>query len=181
MLIEDLNSALGGYIWLARRTAQSLGPRPEQPEGQSEAAVAVCLHTAARRFAQHGAGWEALAADSPALAAQTRVRAPSEGWDELFEHLLDPAVTDLQRLAMLVEVLLPRIEGSLEQFAAQLGDVAEAAEARFCAIVRQDLAALSARGSALLDELRPSESRPAAAEALQRFDHLFDHLAGPGG
>lgn len=158
MMIEDLTDAVGRYLWLQRHLAESLRLWGVDEE---DGAVAVYLHQAARRFAEHGSGWEALLADSPALRAAERVRAPSPGWEELFRGT---ATGTSDRLVVLLHVVLPRMRASLERFATQLGDVAEAAEGRFCAIVAEDLQGIEARGLALLDEraTAPSQRRMAA-------------------
>ena len=124
MMIEDLTDAVGRYVWLHRHLAESLRLWGADEE---DGAVAVYLHRTARRLAEHGAGWEALLADSPALGAAERVRAPSPGWEELFRGA---ATGTSDRLVVLLAVVLPRMRASLERFAAQLGDVAEAAEGR---------------------------------------------------
>ncbi len=158
MMIEDLTDAVGRYVWLQRHLAESLRL---WGAGEEDGAVAVYLHRTARRFAEHAAGWEALLADSPALEAAERVRAPSPGWEELFRGAATGAS---DRLVVLLHVVLPRMRASLERFAASLGDVAEAAEARFCAIVAEDLQRIEARGLTLLDErvAAPSRRRMAA-------------------
>ncbi|MCY4102641.1 MAG: hypothetical protein OXG55_05140 [bacterium] len=158
MMIEDLTDSVGRYVWLQRHLAESLRL---WGVGEKDGAVAVYLHQTARRFAEHGTDWEALLADSPALGATERVRAPSPGWEELFRGA---ATGTSDRLVVLLHVVLPRLRSSLERFAAQLGDVAEAAEGRFCAIVAGDLQGIEARGLALLDEraTAPSQRRMAA-------------------
>ena len=171
MLIEDLSDAVGRYVWLQRRLAEWLRAPDgsvataagcdDASDGAQRAAVLVYLHGAARRFAAHSAGWEALLADSPALAAKERVRAPSPGWEEL-----DAALSASDRLAVLVRVVLPRLSASLERFAGGLNDVAEAAEARFCAIAAADLRDLGDRGMALLNRQMPESAQREAAETL---------------
>ncbi|MCY3663149.1 MAG: hypothetical protein OXH28_10080 [bacterium] len=158
MMIEDLTGAVGRYVWLQRHLAESLRL---WSAGEADAAVAVYLHRTARRFAEHATGWEALLADSPALEAVERIRAPSPGWEELFRGA---ATGTSDRLVVLLHVVLPRMRASLDRFATQLGDVAEAAEARFCAVVAGDLEGIEARGLALLDEraTAPSQRRMAA-------------------
>ena len=158
MMIEDLTDAVGRYVWLQRHLAESLRL---WGVGEEDGAVAVYLHRTARRFAEHGTGWEALLADSPALGAAERVNAPSPGWEDLFRGA---ATGTSDRLVVLLHVVLPRMRASLERFAAQLGDVAEAAEGRFCAIVAEDLQGIEARGLTLLDEraTAPSQRRMAA-------------------
>ena len=158
MMIEDLTDALGRYVWLQRHLGESLrfwGPDEE------DAAVAVYLHEVARRFSDHSAGWEALLADSPALRAAERVQAPSPGWDDLFRGA---STGTSERLVILLHVVLPRVRASLERFATQLGEVAEAGEARFCSIVVEDLRTIEERGRLLLDEraTAPSQRRMSA-------------------
>ena len=162
MMIEDLTDALGRYVWLQRRLAESLS---SWGAGEEDAAVAVYLHEAARRFAEHSAGWESLLADSPALRAAERVRAPSPGWEELFRGT---ATGTSDRLVILLHVVLPRMRASLERFAQQLGDVAEAAERRLCANVAEDLGVIEARGRLLLDERAPAPSQRRMAATLGR-------------
>ena len=123
---------------------------------EDDGAVSVYLYEVARRFGDHSAGWEALLADSPALGAAERVRAPSPGWEELFRGA---STGTSDRLVILLHVVLPRVRASMERFAGQLGDVAEAAEARFCAIVVEDLRAIEERGRLLLDERATEPSR----------------------
>ncbi|MDE0652654.1 MAG: hypothetical protein OXI26_03280 [bacterium] len=158
MMIEDLTDALGRYVWLQRHLGESLR---FWSDGEDDGAVAVYLHEVARRFVEHSAGWEALLADSPALGAAERVRAPSPGWEELFRGT---ATGTSDRLVILLHVVLPRMRASLERFAGQLGDVAEAAEARFCATVAQDLGTIEERGRELLDvrATAPSQRRMSA-------------------
>lgn len=162
MMIEELTDALGGYVWLQRNLAAGLH---SWRAVESDAEVAVYLHSAACRFEQHGTGWEALLADSPALAASERVRAPSPGWEQVFDGA---AGGTAERLVILLHVVLPRMLISLERFAAQLGEVSEAAEQRFCAGVASDLAAQQSRGLALLDERTPVPSRRRLSAALGR-------------
>ncbi len=162
MMIEELTDALGGYVWLQRNLADGLH---SWRAVESDAEVAVYLHSTACRFEQHGAGWEALLADSPALAASERVRAPSPGWEQVFDGA---ASGTAERLVILLDVVLPRMLISLERFAAQLGEVSEAAEQRFCAGVASDLAAQQSRGLALLDERTPAPSRRRLSAALGR-------------
>lgn len=161
-MIEELTDAVGRYVWLQRRLAESLRV---WGAGEEDAAVAVYLHRTARRFAEHRAGWEALLADSPALGAAERIRAPSPGWEELFRGA---ATGTSDRLIVLLHVVLPRMRASLDRFAARLGDVAEAAEARFCAVVAADLQGTEARGRALLDERAPAPSQRRMAATLGR-------------
>ncbi len=158
MMIEDLSDAVGRYVWLQRHLAQSLR---SWGDGEDDGAVAVYLHGVARRFGDHSAGWEALLADSPALAAAERVRAPSPGWDDLFRGA---STGTSDRLVILLHVVLPRLRASLERFAGQLGEVAEAAEERFCTIVAEDLRTIEERGRLLLDEraTAPSQRRMSA-------------------
>ncbi len=158
MMIEDLNDALGRYVWLQRHLGESLG---FWCTDEDDAAVAVYLYEVARRFDEHSVGWEALLADSPALRAAERVRPPSPGWDELFRGV---ATGTSDRLVILLHVVLPKMRASLERFAAGLGDTAEVAEGRFCAIVAEDLRAIEERGHSLLDERAqaPSQRRMAA-------------------
>ena len=158
MMIEDLSDALGRYVWLQRHLGGSLR---SWSQGEDDGAVTVYLHEVARRFDDHSAGWEALLADSRALGAAERVRAPSPGWEELFRGA---STGTSDRLVILLHVVLPRVRASLERFAGQLGDVAEAAEARFCAIVIEDLRAIEERGRLLLDEraTAPSQRRMSA-------------------
>lgn len=158
MMIEDLSDALGRYVWLQRHLGESLR---SWGDGEDDGAVTVYLHEVARRFGDHSAGWEALLADSPALGAAERVRTPSPGWEELFRGA---STGTSDRLVVLLHVVLPRVRASLERFATQLGDVAEAAEARFCAIVTEDLRAIEERGRLLLDEraTAPSQRRMSA-------------------
>ena len=160
MMIEELTDALGGYVWLQRNLSDGLN---SWRAGESDAGVAVYLHSSARRFEQHSAGWEALLADSPALAASERVRAPSPGWEQVFDGA---ASETTERLVILLHVVLPRMLISLERFAAQLGEVSEAAEQRFCAGVASDLRAQQSRGLALLDERMPAPSRRRLGAAL---------------
>lgn len=162
MMIEDLTDAIGRYLWLQRHLAESLSL---WGDGEEDGAVAVYLHQTARRFAEHGSGWEALLADSPALGAVERVRAPSQGWEELFRGT---ATGTSDRLVVLLHVVLPRMRASLERFASQLGEVAEAAEGRFCAIVAEDLQGIEARGLTLLDERATAPSRRRMAATLGR-------------
>ncbi|MCE2525290.1 MAG: hypothetical protein J4F99_04860 [Acidimicrobiia bacterium] len=162
MIIEDLNDALGGYAWLQRNLADALH---SWRGAESDAEVATFLHSTARRFEQHSAGWEALLADSPALAASERVRPPSPGWEQLF----DGAATETaERLVVLIHVVLPRMLTSLERFAGHLGEVSEAEEQRFCAAVTTDLRAQQSRGVALLDQRTPAPSQRRLSAALGR-------------
>ena len=162
MMIEGLTDAVGGYAWLHRHLADALH---SWSAGESDAEVAVYLHSTARRFERHSAGWEALLADSPALAASERVRAPSPGWEQLFGGTTGGTA---ERLVILLHIVLPRILISLERFAGQLGEVSEAAEQRFCAAVATDLRAEQSRGLALLDERTPAPSRRRLSAALGR-------------
>lgn len=176
MLIEDLTAAVGRYVWLQRALAEWLSAPGASVDGAAgvraastaddgpRAAVLVYLHGVARRFDAHSAGWESLLADSPALAAPGQVRAPSPGWDEL----ADAACGDSDRLTALVGVVLPRLSASLERFADGLDGVAEAAEARFCAIVAEDLRDLAARGAALLNQQVPEAAQRRATVTLER-------------
>ena len=167
MMIEDLTDALGRYVWLQRHLAESLG---FWGVDEDDAAVAVYLHEAARRFGAHSEGWEALLADSPALRAAERVRAPSPGWEEVFRGV---STGTSNRLVVLLHVVLPRLRASLERFATQLGDVAEVAEGRFCAIVAEDLRVIEERGLSLLDERAQAPSRRRMAATLgKRFAEL---------
>ncbi|MCY3925100.1 MAG: hypothetical protein OXG52_06270 [bacterium] len=146
MMIEDLTDAVAGYVWLQRSLAAALHSwRAREPDAEA----AVFLHSTARTCEQHAAGWEALLADSPALAAPERVRPPSEpGADGLTPGAAGDAAG---RLANLTNVVLPRLLASFEQFGARLSDVAEAPEKRFCAIVVGDLRAALERGRLLAD------------------------------
>lgn len=158
MMIEDLSDSLGRYVWLQRHLGESLR---FWGQAEDDGAVTVYLHEVARRFGDHSAGWEALLADSPALGAAERVRAPSPGWEELFRGT---STGTSDRLVVLLHVVLPRLSASLERFAGQLGDMAEAAEARYCAIVVEDLRSIEERGRQLLDEraTAPSQRRMSA-------------------
>ena len=158
--IHELTDALGGYVWLSRRLAVELGAWGAD---EAEASVAVYLHTLARRCADHGACWEALLAESPALEAAERVRPPSVGWEGLFRA---ESAGTAERLVTLLHVVLPRLLVSLEDFAARLGPVAEAPEQRACAIVIDDLRALRGRGVLLLDEQVPAPQQRRLAAAL---------------
>ena len=162
MMIDELTDAVGGYVWLQRNLADALH---SWRAGESDAEVVVYLHSAARRFEQHSAGWEALLADSPALAAAERVRPPAPGWDQLFEGTISGTA---ERLVVLLHIVLPRMLISLERFAGQLGEVSEAAERRFCAAVATDLRAQQSRGVALLDERTPAPSQRRLSAALGR-------------
>ena len=162
MMIEELTDAVGGYAWLQRHLA---GVLHSWRGDERDAGVAVYLHSAARRFEQHSAGWEALLADSPALAASERVRAPSPGWDQLFGRTANGTA---ERLVILLHIVLPRMLISLERFAGQLGEVSEAAEQRFCVAVATDLRAQQSRGLALLDERTPAPSQRRLSAALGR-------------
>ena len=161
-MIEDLSDALGRYVWLQRHLGESLR---FWGHGEDDEAVAVYLHEVARRFGDHSAGWEALLADSPALGAAERVRAPSPGWEELFRGA---STGTSDRLVILLHVVLPKVRASLERFAGRLSDVAEAAEARFCAIVVTDLRAIEERGRLLLDERATAPSRRRMSARLGR-------------
>lgn len=162
MMIEELTDSVGRYLWLQRHLAAALEDwRADETDG----AVAVYTHGLARRCAQHCAGWEGLLADSPALGAADRVQAPSPGWDGLFEG--DAGGTQ-EHLVTLLHVVLPRLLASLERFSTQLGDVAEAAEKRFCSIVVHDLQAELARGMLLLDQRAAAPSQRRLAAALGR-------------
>ena len=153
MMIEDLTDAVAGYVWLQRSLAAALHSwRAREPDAEA----AVFLHSTARTCEQHAAGWEALLADSPALAAPERVRPPSEpaadGLEPGAAGLFEGAAGDAAgRLANLTNVVLPRLLASFEQFGARLSDVAEAPEKRFCAIVVGDLRAALERGTLLAD------------------------------
>ena len=162
MMIEELTDSVGRYLWLQRRLAAAL---ETWRAGETDAAVAVYAHGLARRCAQHGAGWEGLLADSPALDAADRVQAPSAGWDGLFEG--DAGGTQ-EHLVTLLHVALPRLVASLERFGTQLDDVAEAAEKRFCCIVVRDLQAALAQGMLLLDQRAAAPSQRRLAAALGR-------------
>ena len=162
MMIEDLTDALGRYVWLQRHLGESLR---FWGNSEDDGAVTVYLHEVARRFGDHSAGWEALLADSLALDAAERVRAPSPGWEELFRGA---STGTSDRLVILLHVVLPKLRASLERFAGQLGDVAEAAEARFCAIVAEDLRAIEERGRILLDERATAPSRRRMSARLGR-------------
>lgn len=162
MMIEDLTDAVGRYLWLQQHLGASLR---FWGHGEEDGAVAVYLHGAARRFGEHSAGWEALLSDSPNLRPSERVQAPSPGWEELFRGT---STGTSDRLVVLSHVVLPRLIASLERFAAQLGDVAEAAEARFCAIVVTDLRAIEERGRELLDERVTEPSRRRMSATLGR-------------
>ena len=159
MMIEELTDSIGRYLWLQRHLAAAL---ENWRAGENDTATAVYTHGLARRCAQHSAGWEGLLADSPALGAADRVQAPSAGWGGLFEG---GAGGTQEHLVTLLHIVLPRLLASLERFGAQLGDVAEAAEKRFCSIVVHDLQAELARGMLLLDQraAAPSRRRPDAA------------------
>ena len=160
MMIEDLSDALGRYVWLWRHLGESLRLWSRD---EDDGALAVYLHEVARRFGDHSDGWEALLADSPALGAAERVRAPSPGWEELFRGA---STGTSDRLVILLHVVLPRMRSSLERFAGQLGEVSEAAEARFCAIALNDLRAIEERGRLLLDERATAPSRRRMAARL---------------
>ena len=162
MMIEHLTDSVGRYLWLQRHLAAALENwRADEPD----AAVAVYTHGLARRCVEHSAGWEGLLADSPALEAVDRVQAPSAGWDGLFEG--DAGGTQ-EHLVTLLHVVLPRLLASLERFGGQLGDVAEAAEKRFCSVVVRDIQAESARGMLLLDQRATAPSQRRLAAALGR-------------
>ena len=165
--LHELTDVLGRYVWLSRRLAVELGAWGAD---EAEAPVAVYLHTLARRCSDHGASWEALLADSPALEAAERVRPPSVGWDEMFRA---ESAGTAERLVTLLHVVLPRLLVLLEDFAARLDPVAEAPEQRACAIVIDDLRALRGRGVLLLDEQVPApQQRRLAAAIGQRLASL---------
>ncbi len=165
MLIEGLTTAIGGYVWQQRQLAESLSSWVDLTD---DAEVAVYLHGTARRFASHSTGWEELLADSPALAAAERVRAPSPEWDGLFKDAASSTQDTSDRLVLLVHIVLPRLLASLEKFSGELNGVHAAAEQRFCAIVAQDLSAIAERGQALLAERPPVASQQQLASTLGR-------------
>lgn len=162
MMIEELNDSLGRYVWLQRNLAEGLETWRAR---ESDAAVAVYIGVLARRYAEHSDGWESLLADSPALRASERVQAPSPGWDGLFRG--DAGGTQ-EHLVTLLQVVLPRLLASLERFAGRLGEVAEAAEKRYCAIVVGDLRAQQERGQILLDERAGAPNQRRLAAVLRR-------------
>ena len=162
MMIEDLTDSVGHYVWLHRQLAESVA---SWAAGEADAPVSVYLHGAARRFVQHSSGWEALLADSPALAATERVRAPSPGWEELFRAA---SADTSERLVTLLHVVLPRMLASLDRLSGELGEVADGAERRFCAIANEDLRVLEERGRSLLDERAPAPSQRRMAATLGR-------------
>ena len=162
LTIHELTEATGHYVWLSRHLAAALdGWRATEPDPT----LAVYLHTLARRLDDHGAAWQALLADSPALDAPACVRPPSEGWDELFGPE-SPGTSG--SLVTLVHVVLPRLLTSLEDFARSLGPVAEAAERRHCDIVVDDLRSQRNRGGTLLDERVPGPTQRRLAAVLRR-------------
>lgn len=167
LTIHELTEAIGCYVWLSRHLAALLdGWRA----GETDPTLAVYLHTLARRLDDHGATWQALLADSPALDAARSVRPPSEGWDELF-GAESPGTSG--RLVTLVHVVLPLLLTSLEDFARSLGPVAEAAEGRHCDIVTDDLRSQRNRGGTLLDErVAAPTQRRLAAVLRRRFANL---------
>ena len=160
--IRELTDALGCYVWLSRRLAAALG---DWGTDEVEPPVAVYLHALARRCSDHGACWEALLADSPALEATESVRPPSVGWDEVFRA---ESAGTAERLVTLLHIVLPRLLVSLEEFAARLGPVAEAPEQRACAIVIDDLRALRDRGVLLVDEQVPAPQQRRLAAVMGR-------------
>ncbi len=160
MTIHELTDALGRYVWLARCLAAALD---DWDVDEEDAAVVVYLHTLARRCEDHGACWEALLADSPALGAAERVRPPSPGWEDVFRA--ESAGTS-ERLVALLHVVLPRLLASLEDFAGRLGPVAEAPEQRVCAAITDDLRALLARGGLVLDEQIPAPQQRRLTAAI---------------
>lgn len=162
MMIEELTDSVGRYAWLQRNLAEALEAWCSA-EGDPE--VAVYLHGLARRCRAHSAGWEHLLADSPALEASGRVKAPSPGWEGLFRT--DAGGTQ-EHLVTLLDIVLPRLLASLERFGARLGDVAEAAEKRFCGIVVEDLRAQSASGVPVIDRRAGTPSRREPAAGLGR-------------
>ena len=153
MLIEDLTAAIGRYVWLQRHLAGCLQDWATA-DGSADGAVAVYLHSTARRFADHSDAWEGLLADSPALAAAGQVRPPEPPPESL------PAAGSPECLPVLVNVVLPRLADSVERFASGLGRIAEAAEARHSAIVVRDLRCIEARGRSLSADPMPALASP---------------------
>ena len=167
MMIEELTDSVGHYAWLQRNLAETL---ETWCAGESDPGVAVYLHGLARRCRQHSAGWEALMADSPALEAGRRVQAPSPGWDGLFGS--DAGGTQ-EHLVTLLHIVLPRLLASLERFGGRLGEVAEAAEKRFCTIVVEDLRAQLVGGTPVLDQRAGATSQRKLTAVLgQRLSDL---------
>lgn len=162
MMIEELTDSVGRYAWLQRHLADAL---ETWCAGESDPGVAVYIHGLARRCRQHSAGWEDLLADSPALEANGRMQAPSPGWDGLFRT--DAGGTQ-EHLVTLLHVVLPRLLASLDRFSGRLGEVAEATEKRFCAIVVEDLRNELASGMPVLDERAGTPSQRKLAAALGR-------------
>jgi hypothetical protein len=162
MMIDELTDSVGCYVWLQRNLAEAL---EAWCVVESDPEVVVYLHGLARRCRAHSAGWEDLLADSPALEASGRVQAPSPGWEGLFRT--DAGGTQ-EHLVTLLHVVLPRLLASVERFGGRLGEVAEAAEKRFCGVVVEDLRAQLANGVPVLDQRAGATSRRKMAAALSR-------------
>jgi len=151
--IEGLADRIGGFAWVEARLFEELG---RWSVADTDPAAQALWATTSRHCAWHARLWHDHLPDSPALAADGRVREP-RAWASFAEAFATAGPDRLQRFVG--AIALPLVAG-YDELAANLGPVADAATARLIRFVRADHLAALTTARQLAAEHSPSGVDP---------------------
>lgn len=153
MGIERLADRIGELAWVEARLFEELG---RWSVTDTDPAAQALWATTSRHCAWHARLWHDHLPDSPALAADERVREPRD-WAPLAEAF---ATRGPDRLERFVGAITPSLVAGYDELAANLGPVADGATARLVGFVRADHLAAQTAARQLAVEHPPPGADP---------------------